>query len=156
MHYAAKGNNLEVVKLLKESGAKIDEQNELGVTPLHWAAYSKKGLQMAEYLIDNGHALTCKANEHPSLETVKAEEVTDISVLRDFTPLDYAKRYGNKDIKELLVFKQAERSFEANKARGEKGKPVMIDDGHQDVKRHHHHHKRSATDDGPESPNPMR
>lgn len=156
MHYAAKGNNLEIIKLLKENGANIDEQNELGVTPLHWAAFSKNGLKVAEYLVDNGHELIGKANEHPSLETVKAEEVTDISVLRDFTPLDYAKKYGNKDVKELLVFKQAEKSFEANKERGNMGKPVMIDDGHQDVKKHHHKHKHKENDDGPESSNPMR
>ena len=156
MHYAAKGNNLEIVKVLKENGAKIDEPNELGVTPLHWAAFSKNGIKMAEYLVDNGHNLTSKANDHPSLEMAKPDEVTDISVLRDYTPLDYAKKYGNKEIKELLVFKQAERSFDANKERGERGKAIMIDDGHQDLTKHHHHHKHKDKDDGAESPNPIR
>ena len=59
LHYAARHNMLEVMKLLVESGADVDICGDDGLTPLHYAArfkispqHEKKGRLVSTYMTD--------------------------------------------------------------------------------------------------------
>jgi len=62
LHYTAKGDSVDVARLLINRGAKVDAQDRLGNTHLHQAA-SRKKLKVTRLLIDNGANKNIKNNE---------------------------------------------------------------------------------------------
>ena len=63
LHFAARsGKNPDVVEVLLEAGADINNQNGSGETPLHAAVYCKN-IKFAETLIKAGADMTIKNNE---------------------------------------------------------------------------------------------
>jgi ankyrin repeat protein len=48
MHYAARYNNIKIIKILDMAGADVNAQNNLGQTPLHYAfqAYEGEAIKM--------------------------------------------------------------------------------------------------------------
>ena len=53
LHWAARGNALETVRLLVERGADIHVKDDIGGTPLHYAA-GWNALQVVRYLVERG------------------------------------------------------------------------------------------------------
>lgn len=62
MHHAAVGGYENVVQVLIESGANVEEQNENGHTPLMEAA-SAGHVKVAQILLDAGAGINTHSNE---------------------------------------------------------------------------------------------
>jgi uncharacterized protein len=58
-HEYSESETLELVKLLVDSGARINEANDHGITPLHGAAY-KGADKVVQFLVDRGADLAAK------------------------------------------------------------------------------------------------
>jgi ankyrin repeat protein len=58
-HEYSEGQTLELVKLLVDSGARINSANDHGITPLHGAAY-KGADKVVQFLVDRGADLAAK------------------------------------------------------------------------------------------------
>ena len=50
--FSGGNKNVEIIKYLYEKKAKIDEKNNYGETPLHFACQTNKKLDVIEYLIN--------------------------------------------------------------------------------------------------------
>lgn len=61
LHYAAYDNDLELLSILIKKGAKIEAQDEFGLTPLHRAAYWNN-IEAVQFLIESGADLTVTDN----------------------------------------------------------------------------------------------
>ena len=61
LHLAAYGDNMELAKLLIDSGADLEAKNENGETPLHLAAWGDN-IEIAKFLIDSGADVNAKTN----------------------------------------------------------------------------------------------
>lgn len=79
MHWAALNSDKSFVELLFKKGAStIIINKENGKTPLHMSAFNGR-YETSKFLIDNGADINAKDNN-------------------GFTPLDYAKKYGNNQV----------------------------------------------------------
>ncbi len=58
-HEYSENETLDLVKLLVDSGGRINEANDHGITPLHGAAY-KGADKVVQFLVDHGADLTAK------------------------------------------------------------------------------------------------
>lgn len=90
--------NVDVMKLLIESGAKIDASNITGETALFYAI-KFNNLEAVRLLINNGANVNAKTN--PKIRHIDNADFIN-------TPLIYAKRYASQEIVELLVNHEAE------------------------------------------------
>ena len=86
LHYATEVENLNVIKILIENGANINENNDISQTPLH-ISLIRKAREIAKFLIRNGASVNLK---------VKIDNET-------VTPLHLAILYSWQDIIEHLV-----------------------------------------------------
>ena len=73
------GGDLDMMQLLLDRGAKVEEQHFLGTTALHWAS-SRDSVEMVELLVDNGADLNrvgrkFKAEGERPLQVAKNEQV---------------------------------------------------------------------------------
>ena len=73
------GGDLDMMQLLLDRGAKVEEQHFLGTTALHWAS-SRDSVEMVELLVDNGADLNrvgrkFKAEGERPLQMAKNEQV---------------------------------------------------------------------------------
>ena len=63
MHFAAKNNNAEVVKILIESGANINNaQGNYEESPLHFAARYNSNAEVVKILIESGANINTQGN----------------------------------------------------------------------------------------------
>jgi len=81
LHLAALNGNKEVVLILIENGAFVNDKNSYNITPLHFAAAVNK--EITEILIENGADVNVRNNKKE-------------------TPLDIAKKCDQEEIVELL------------------------------------------------------
>ena len=98
IHVAVNTGNLDIVKLLLDKGAKINDKDMNDYSPIHHAANRKKNhnsmeinaklIDIANLLIDRGANLNVNSNS-------------------DDTPLDLAARNGDLEMVELLINKGA-------------------------------------------------
>ncbi len=96
VHDAARGGDLgEVKALVKKSPELVFSRDDMGSTPLHYAAqYGHK--DVAELLLANKADVNAKDNYGQ-------------------TPLHYAAQYGHKDVAELLLANKADVNAKAKK-----------------------------------------
>ncbi len=119
LHIACKNGNTEVVKLLLEHGANVNQQNENGQTPLRTACiYAnsdvvqillKHGADIASINFEHSEnlALLCDACKNGNTEVVKLllEHEADFNIKDSFnsTPLLIACTKGNAEIVKLIL-----------------------------------------------------
>ena len=116
IHEAIKAGNLDKVKaLIKENPAIVNQQDEDGLTPLHWAAL-KGNTQIARYLIDNKADINAvdKNNE---------------------APLHYAAYNGKYDIVVLLLDNKANLKIATDRGRTSLHKASFKKDGYKIVEK---------------------
>lgn len=82
LHYAAKRNRLEQVKLLLKKGAVIDIKNRFGYTPLYHAVRSGH-TSMVKLLLEKGADINISSNSgktalHLSVSTKEQTEITKL------------------------------------------------------------------------------
>ena len=83
LHWAALRGRVEVIKFLIKKGASVNAKNQWGVTPLHWAALHGD-VEVAKLLIKKRADINAKDNDGFFYE--------------GYRPLDYARKYGHKDM----------------------------------------------------------
>lgn len=95
---ASKGHN-EILKILLAHNANVNVQNEVGYTPLHWAALD--GYEaIARSLLDHGAMLDIKENDYYGM-----------------TPLHLASERGNEAIVKILLKNRAAIDVQDNSAK---------------------------------------
>lgn len=106
--YAARYNNVELIKLLVVNGAKVQETSKYGLTALEYAEHANAN-DAATYLstIINVAPISLAISQN-DYQTVKKllELGSDIEVkdkTMGMTPIIYAARYNNVDLLKLLV-----------------------------------------------------
>ncbi|MFH1643757.1 MAG: ankyrin repeat domain-containing protein [bacterium] len=95
LHKAAFGGNIDVVKLLIDSGANIHAETYDGKTPL-WEAVLNNNYEIANYLIEKGADVNAQGN--PEGRHFDMFELNSLS-----TPLHIASINGYLDIAQLLI-----------------------------------------------------
>jgi ankyrin repeat protein len=94
LHIGVASENIEVVKLLIEGGADINQKDSDKVTPLHYCFSSKeKAVELAEILLEAGAVIN---NQN----------------IDGQTPLDFALLAGNKPLIEFLIRRGASLQIE--------------------------------------------
>jgi len=88
---AAYNNSLETAKMLLEKGAKVDEKNDRGQTPLAGVCF-KGYLDMAKLLVSNG----ANIDENNGL---------------GMTPFSFAIMFGRKDVARYLMIHSKQSLF---------------------------------------------
>lgn len=115
LHYAADGNQLEVISYLVEKGAKINQRNGGGYTPLHVAAMSagRGASETGKLLIKLGSDPKARI-KMPGM-TLPGDSVLDIAARRGHadlvqallkkgaSPFTYWKRGSRKSIKDTAL-----------------------------------------------------
>ena len=144
MHYAAANDNVAMINVLRDAGAKVDVRDKYMVTP-YLLAVRKGNLQMAEYL------LTLGANPHATDKNGRgslfdAATNGDESIVRfllqktnlneadavwGFTPLHIAANQGNIPIIKLLLTFGASIYRRANN--GKTPEEVALDAGQKEA-----------------------
>jgi ankyrin repeat protein len=116
LHWAVKGNHIEVVRYLLESGADIDRGERAGKTALDFAAESGQ-IEMTQLLVDSGadvnkrdliggnSALWAAGLGTPeTLEIlVKANADIEVKDINGLTPLAWAAQTGSTKSMEILI-----------------------------------------------------
>jgi cytohesin len=119
-HLAACLGNLDSVTSLVENGMDVDTKDELGWTPLYWAASTAQE-EVAEFLISKGADIDIKTNNNRTLlhqaalsgatkliELLIADDAdSNARDEDDSTPLHSAATGGHKNVVELLIAKGA-------------------------------------------------
>lgn len=117
LHWAAKNNNLEAVKLLIGKNANINAQNEVGRTPLHEALeYNKWGrYDVAEFLI--------KENIPGIVYNVTDNQGENI--------LHLAAKLHDKSFLEVLLKKISKSSLDEKNQDGKTALQIAVENGHE-------------------------
>ena len=128
LHWAAYRGNIEAVALLIEKGAKLNEQNSLGNTPLYYAG--KWGdIKLTELLLENGAKPDIQNNlgQSPLMRAIHggytevAKRILEKSINLEIKDQDncaalhWAAYKGNKEVLGMLLDKSVELN-ERNKA----------------------------------------
>ena len=136
LHYAAKGNSAEVVKVLIAKGADVNAKNEYGETPLHWAAEANAA-EIAKMLIAKGAEVNAKSKRGSTplhfAASENAAEVAKVLIAKGAevnaksrhgdTPLDIARKRGNSEVAKLLADK-AQAAPKGTEAKGKCGETL--------------------------------
>jgi len=119
-HMAACMGDLPRVKLFVEQGADVDTKDELGWTPLYWAASTGQE-NVAEFLIANGADVNAKINDSSTtlFQAAATDGLNFVQLLiakgadvnakdkHGNTPLHSAASAGQREVVELLISKGA-------------------------------------------------
>lgn len=81
------GGNLELMQLLLERGADIEQQHYLGTTALHWAAI-RGPIEMVHLLIEHGADVNRRGRKFGA---------------EPMSPLDFARKHEQPEIERLLI-----------------------------------------------------
>ncbi|NTV13732.1 MAG: hypothetical protein HGA96_07370 [Desulfobulbaceae bacterium] len=91
LHFAARGNNAEILKKLIRSGAKVDIKSHAGQTPLMVAVINNK-INMVKELVANGADINIIETEHGTTPFMQA------SLQKNYDIAEYLLKIGaNKD-----------------------------------------------------------
>ena len=143
-HMAACMGDLTRVKRFVEQGADVDTKDELGWTPLYWAA-STSQTNIAEFLIANGADVNAKTNDDstPLYQAAATGGLNFVQLLiskgadmnakdkHGNTPLHSAATAGQREVVELLISKGA-----IVDAKGRNGRTPLYNAalrGHKDI-----------------------
>jgi pectate lyase len=116
LHLAAGLGDLARVKSLVEKGVDVDKRDEVGWTPLYWAASTAEE-EVAEFLVGKGAAIDVRTNNKRTLlhqaATAGAAKLTSLLISKgadsnardegNGTPLHSAAAGGHKNVVELLI-----------------------------------------------------
>jgi ankyrin repeat protein len=144
IHVAACMGDLARVKRFVEEGADVDTKDELGWTPLYWAASTDQD-NVAEFLIANGADVNAKTNYNstPLYQAAATGGLNFVKLLiskgadvnaedkHGNTPLHSAASSGQKEVVELLISKGA-----IVDAKGRNGRTPLYNAalrGHKDI-----------------------
>jgi len=83
LHEAVEEEDIEAVKQHLADGADVNAKDEIGMTPLHWAAVLGRKNEIVELLIAEGADVNAKNYERKA-------------------PLDFAVKYKRTEIADLL------------------------------------------------------
>ena len=143
---ASRSGHTDVVKMLLVKGAKPDQLNHFGRTPLHWAS-SNNYPDVVQLLVDRGADpnLATPADNYTPLYFAAIWDCKDVvQILLDkgadpnvarsddgTTPLNKAAEFGYKDVAQLLL----DRGADPNKAdiKGENPLSKALEGGHYDI-----------------------
>jgi len=98
LHTAVQVANLDIIKLLINRGADVNEVKDFGVTPLHIAVYNNN-IEIAKLLLNSG------------------ADINSIGYRQDYTPLHIAICGHNMEMIKFLIQNNADLSIKDGKGR---------------------------------------